>query len=323
MAQSRGIWAAALGCAVAVVLAVLRATIPATPDAQAFAGRYAEPLPPLGRPMRIYHLGHSLTGRDMPAMLAQLSGAGHVYGSQLGWGASLRQHWQGDAIPGFAEENAHPAFSPAHPALESGAYDAVVLTEMVEIRDAIRYHASADFLAAWARKARQANPEVRMYLYETWHPFDDPEGWLERLNRDLALYWEAELLRPAMARDGVGTIYVIPAGQVLARLVPMIEAGRLPGLSRREDLFARSADGAVDSIHLNDIGGYVVALTHYAVLLQRSPEGLPHRLFRADGSEADAPAEAAARIMQQVVWQVVTGYAATGVGAIGARDQGR
>lgn len=286
-------------------------TLPRGIDARSFASAYAEPLPPQ-RPARVYHLGHSLVGRDMPEMVAQLMGPGYGYASQLGWGASLAQHWRGE-VPGMAEENASAAFAPAHQAVASGDYGAVILTEMVEIRDAIRYHAAADHLALWSAKARAANPATRLYLYETWHRLDDPEGWLDRLAADLPRHWEGDLLRPAMAQPGVGVVHVIPAGQVLAALVPQIEAGRLPGLARREDLFARTADGAVDPIHLNDLGAYVVALTHYAVLTGESPLGLPHALLRADGSPATAPDARAARIMQQVVWQVVTGYAATGV----------
>ena len=37
---------------------------------------YARPLPQPEGPMRVYHLGHSLVGRDMPAMLEQLAGPG-------------------------------------------------------------------------------------------------------------------------------------------------------------------------------------------------------------------------------------------------------
>ena len=47
--------------------------------------------------LRVFHLGHSLVGRDMPAMLQQLAVAAgfddHTYESQLGWGTSLRSHW--------------------------------------------------------------------------------------------------------------------------------------------------------------------------------------------------------------------------------------
>jgi len=123
--------------------------------------------PPTG-PQNVYHLGHSLVGRDMPAMLAQLALEGHNYASQLGWGTPLRSHWEPDvAINGFDTENAHPKFAPAIESLQSGNFDAVVMTEMVELKDAIKYHDSAAYLAKWSALARDARPDVRLYLYET------------------------------------------------------------------------------------------------------------------------------------------------------------
>lgn len=266
-----------------------------------YAARHAEPLPAPTGPVATYHLGHSLVGRDMPAMLAQLGG--HAHASQLGWGASLQDHWR-DHVKGFDTENAHPAHRPAREALASGAYDAVVLTEMVELKDAIRWHKSGQRLADWARLARAGNPRARVYLYETWHRLDDPAGWLERLDTDLAELWEGELLRPAMARGS--TIHLIPGGQVMAAAVRAIEAGKVPGLGRREDLFT-------DQIHMNDIAAWLMAMTHYAVIYHRSPAGLPAQLNRADGTPATPPGDAAARVLQEVVWQVITRYPATGV----------
>jgi hypothetical protein len=277
-----------------------------------FLARYQTPLPALVPPLKVYHLGHSLVGRDMPAMLAQMV-EGHEYSSQLGWGASLRNHWVGD-IPGFDTENITSSFQPAKPALESGQFDAVVLTEMVEIKDAIEYHDSAEYLALWAKLARAGNPDVRVYLYETWHHLDDPDGWLERIDSDLGEYWEGAILRPAMAVEGVGTVYVIPGGQVMAALVREIDAGHVPGMEQREDLFHKNDDGTQDPIHFNDKGAYLMALTHYAVLYGTSPVGLKQDLLRADGSAADALTPEVARKMQEVVWNVVTSYAPTGVG---------
>ena len=272
------------------------------------------PLTPPDAPLRVYHLGHSLVGRDMPAMLAQLAGAGHGHESQLGWGTTLKEHWdKGSAIKGFETENAHDRFRPAREALQSGAYDAVVLTEMVELRDAIRYFDSPRYLARWAGMAHKARPDARIYLYETWHKLDDPDGWLNRLDGDLAGLWEDKVLLPAMARTGAA-IHVIPAGQVMAAFTRRIEdAGGIGGIDSREDLFARKADATVDPIHLNDLGAYLVALTHYAVLYHHSPIGLPHQMLRADGSTADAPSPEAARAMQETVWDVVTGYPRSGV----------
>jgi hypothetical protein len=279
-----------------------------------FDAAYLAPLPAPEGPLRVYHLGHSLVGRDMPAMLAQLAPKGHGYDSQLGWGTPLRTHWEPDVpINGFEAENAHPRYRDARAAIASGDYGAVILTEMVEIEDAIRYHGSAEYLAKWARLARGADPETRLYLYETWHSLDDPKGWLARIDADLPAAWEGRILRPAH-NIAAPPIRVIPAGQVMAALVRRVDAsGGVGRMQSRDDLFRRNADGTQDMIHPSDLGNYLVALTHYAVLYHRSPAGLPHALRRADGTPADPPGDALARLMQDVVWQVVTAYPKTGV----------
>ncbi|GAA6202407.1 hypothetical protein [Aquicoccus sp. SU-CL01552] len=289
---------------------------PRPPGAEVIAGAYATPLPPPEGPLSVYHLGHSLVGRDMPAMLAQLGGAGHSYALQLGWGTSLKEHWEPELpINGFETENDTPQFRPARAAIGSGDYDAVVLTEMVELRDAIKYHDSARYLSKWADLARQAAPGTRVYLYESWHRLDVPEGWLSRLDGDLESVWEAKVLLPDLAAGGAARpIHVIPAGQVMAAFVRAVEAaGGVDNITGREDLFARDETGALDPIHMGDLGAYLVALTHYAVLYGRSPLGLPRQLTRADGTAATAPGPNAARLMQQTVWQVVTAYPKTGV----------
>jgi hypothetical protein len=304
------------GVAVLAALAILalRLAAPRALDPATLAARLAEPLAPPAGPLAVYHLGHSLVGRDMPAMLAQMAGEGHRFHSQLGWGASLRNHWTGE-VPGMAEENRPPAFRPAREALESGDYDAVILTEMVELKDAIRYHDSPAMLANWARLAAAARPDVRLYLYETWHRTDDPAGWAARIAADGPALWEGTLLARAMAEEGVPSIRVIPGGRVLAAVAAEIEAGRIPGLATRDDLFARAPDGSVDTIHLGDIGAWVIAATHHAVLTHRPPDTAPGALLRADGSPATPLAPETAAALARVVWQVVTGYPATGVRA--------
>lgn len=273
-------------------------------DRATFAARYAQPLTPMEPPFSTYHLGHSLVGRDMPAMLAQMTGGS--YALQLGWGASLRQHWMGD-VPGFAAENATPAHRPAREAIGSGDYAAVILTEMVELKDAIRYHDPARALADWARLARGARPDVRVYLYETWHRWDDPAGWATRVAQDRAALWEDGLLRPAMAQAGVGTIHVIPGGQVMAAVVAAAEAGQVPGVAGRGALFS-------DQIHLTDLGAFVVALVHLAVLTGRNPLGHPANLKRADGTPAELAGPDGMAALQALVWRVVSADPMTGLG---------
>ncbi|MEP1766210.1 MAG: hypothetical protein ABJJ53_06145 [Sulfitobacter sp.] len=266
------------------------------------------------QPLDVFHLGHSLVGRDMPAMLAQLAPSGHDYASQLGWGAPLRAHWEADVeIQGFEIENAHPNFQPARAALTSGRFDAVVMTEMVELRDAIKYHDSPAYLAHWAHLAQAARPDARLYLYETWHNTDDPAGWLARMDADFDGLWMQRLILPAAARSG-HPIYVVPGGQVLAAVVRQIEAqGGVGNVEGRDTLLARRPDGTVDTIHLSDLGAYLMALTHYATLYHRSPVGLPLALFRADGTAADAPDAKAGALMQQTVWDVVRNTPYSGV----------
>lgn len=75
-------------------LGLPRCDRPAPLDIAAFDALYADPAPVAPGPKRVYFIGHSLIGRDMPAMLAQLSAADNGgYESQLGWGASLKSHW--------------------------------------------------------------------------------------------------------------------------------------------------------------------------------------------------------------------------------------
>lgn len=271
---------------------------------------YDRPLAPPEAPLAMFYIGHSLVSRDMPAMVAQLAGAPEdSYESQMGWGAELEAHWEPDIpLKGGDLENDHARFREAHDAVGSGAYDILVLTEKVEIRDSIKYHDSWYYLAEWAKKAWQANPDARVYFYETWPELDTDEGWLNRLDLDLGRYWEGEILDRALAVDGVDRpIYVIPAGQVMAAFAREVERrGGIGSVEKIEDVFE-------DKIHFNALGAYLVALTHYAVIYGKSPVGLPHALLRADGSPAVDPGPELARAMQEVVWRVVTSYPRTGV----------
>lgn len=305
-----------LGALAAGLLAALPLAAPAKDNGEDVQDYYSQTRsPPQGQP-RVYHLGHSLVGRDMPAMLAQL--AGHDYALQLGWGTTLKAHFEPDVeINGFAQENDTPKYRDAHEALASGEYDDFILTEMVALADAIKYFDTRSYVGKWAAEAAAGNPEGEVFLYETWHPLDDKQDWLTRLPSDLETMWKPDLLWPA-ARAAGKPVWLIPAGQVMARLVTEAEAqGGIAEFKTREDLFATTPEGKLDTIHPNDLGIYLVALTHYAVLYGKSPVGLPHELQRADGSPATAPSPELARRMQEIVWEVVTSIPQTGVPAGG------
>lgn len=274
-----------------------------------FEALYVAPASAASDPQNVFHLGHSLVGVDMPAMLAQLAGDSHSYGSQLGWGTPLKAHWEPDEpINGFELVNIPNQYTDARDAISSGDYNTLVLTEMVEIRDAIKYFDSSEYLRKWVDLGRQANPDMRIYFYETWHRLDDKEGWLERIDKDLERYWEKEILRRALSDQAPAQpIYVIPAGQVMARFIRTIEdLGGVGPISDRTDIFT-------DEIHLSDYGAYLIALTHYAALYQKSPVGLPYQLLKADGTNAAALDPETAELMQSIVWDVVQNYPPSGV----------
>jgi hypothetical protein len=287
------------------------------PSAASVRDHLSARLPAPSGPLNVFHLGHSLVNRDMPAMLAQLAPTGHRYDSQLGWGTTLQAHWGDTPINGFDTENAHPRFRPAHEAVESGDYDAIVLTEMVEIRASIRWYDSPEYLARWAEKAFAARPDVRLYLYETWHQLDDPEGWLKRLDLDHERYWLRQVLGPALRRLPEGAqLHLIPAGPVLAAFVRAVESkGGVGNVRDRSDLFARNDDGSLDVIHLNDLGNYLVALVHFAALYHQPSLGSPRALVRADGSPATAPDAETALLMQEVTDSVVSALGLSGTAA--------
>lgn len=287
-----------------------------TLEPEALDRLYSQPLPPPDKPLRIFHIGHSLVNKDIPMMLEQLAGPGHDHRSQLGWGASLRSHWDPDVpVNGFDIENAHPRFEDARQAVDGGKFDVLVLTEAVEIKDSIKHHDSPKYVRLWTQAARKGNPQGRVYLYELWHHLNDPEGWLERLDRDLGQYWEGVLLARAQAHGDTGApIYVIPGGQVLARFAREVEArGGVGAMRSREDLFYISDKGERDMIHLSAMGNYLIALTHYAVLYHRAPPSEPLPIRLVDGTMLQNLTPELARLMSEVVWSVVTSYPKTGV----------
>ena len=292
---------------------------PAPLDRSARLAHYDTPLPAPAAGLGIYYLGHSLIGPDIPLFVTQLAqaagDAGAFYNSQLGWGASLRTHWEPEEpIPGFDAMNHPPAHRPAKDALESGSYNALVLTEMIDLQDAIRWHDSGRYTALWTQLARKHAPEIRVYKYETWHQHLNAANWLDRIEHDAEALWEGTILAQAKAYPGVGTIHVIPAGRAMAAFARELQArGGLPGMPDTDALFTLTESGARDDIHPSDKAAYLIALVHYATLYHADPRGLPHHLQRADGTAAEAPAPEVAALMQQVAWDVVRRTPSTGV----------
>lgn len=243
----------------------------------------------------ILMVGHSLFGGNLPLLtesaLREMTGP-TVVQAQIINGASLAYNWDHSAEAEGVDARARLAERPV---------GALVLTEAIPVAGHVQWSDTAGNVARFAGLARETAPETRVYLFEGWpgrtpgaSPKDDPDAalpWRERLVKDLPLWEEA-------AGD-VATL--IPAGQALARLEDDIAAGRVPGFSSLDDLFA-------DDIHLNGKGQYFVAMVIAGAVSGKSPEGLPPKLTRAWVSRDAVLTEDQARALQGVAWAAVQGH---------------
>lgn len=286
----------------------------------------AGPPPALSGPLdraRVFFIGHSLVNHEMPAMVAGLArsaGLDFDYQTQVINGAPLHWNWD-NAHQG---EGRQSRIGNARAELPSGRFDVVIMTEGIPL-DVDTVRAGGNFF----RLAVESNPQTRVFMYETWHSlvWEDVYDVYNRYEPDRALHipgrnsydWRALLddLRPAWTRriDGINTenpaglrMAMVPAGSAVARLVDEIEAGRVPGIRSRRDLFT-------DDIHLSDLGNYFVALVQFATIFRRSPEGLTTNLQDQWGRAFRAPTAEQAAIFQRVAWEHVSRDPRAGVRA--------
>lgn len=252
-------------------------------------------------------VGHSLFGATGPMMLESALQAGVGEGTvqaQIINGAPLRYNWDQSASAEGVDARAE---------LPKGSTTHLILTEAIPLDNHIKWSETDVYAQAFSDLAMAANPDVRIYVQETWHSLKSGTGaavdhdakagipWRDRLDQDL-LVWEKVVAGiGANLGSDRATVALIPAGQAMARLYDEIATGRVPGLTGVEALFA-------DDIHLNDTGHYFVAMVQYAVLTGQSPLGLPVDFKNRFGAPFDLPNGELALILQQIAWDTVKAY---------------
>lgn len=117
---------------------------------------------------------------------------------------------------------------------------------------------------------------ARTFLYVTWAKRDAPQE-----------------------QEGLTAAYATVARERHATLVPVGPVWQAVRKAMPE-LRLHDEDGS----HPSPLGTYVAALTFFAVLYDRSPEGLPARIGQAGQTRVDLGPEAAASL-QRLVWDVV------------------
>lgn len=260
---------------------------------------------------RVIQSGHSLTDPIVPELEVIVRGAGGK--------DSLGMKMDRSTIPGSPMEwrwNNRPDGMP-DARYDIADYEVLVLTERVPLSNTMPYHNSEEyalkyFTNAWTKGNGGKGAET--VLYASWVEVDSGPGapnpdkdpgreipFRKRLDLEL-VGWEKILTsvndnRPA----GSPAMTMIPGTLVMAALYDALQQGTVPGISRIESVFS-------DTIHINRIGAYMIALAHYAVIYRRDPRALPARL----GTDA-AGSQATVDWMAAVVWDVVSRYRFSGL----------
>lgn len=223
---------------------------------------------------RTVMVGHSLINHDMPTMLAHLAqraGLPWEHALQILNGTSLKVNWSQCRAAQFTGQ--HPPAAFACDVLDQAAtpYDTLVLTDANNlIGTNHRYNRPQDYVVQFAELLLRRQPQGRVFLYTAWERLDRHGAeWPQAVDAELAEYrqiaTEAEQIAAQQGRSL--RVEVLPMNRVLGDLMLRIEAGQIPGLAQRTELF-------MDPVHLNDLGNYVVANTVLTRLTGRSPVGL-------------------------------------------------
>lgn len=253
----------------------------------------------------VLYIGHSLVGPDLPNVVAgglrAMQDPATVV-AQIINGAPLRFNFENSASAEGVDGRV---------TLQEGKTDVLILTEAIPLAEHLRWNDTPGEIVRFADLARLMNPDVRVFLYETWHSrasgpgteiAGDPNAgmpWRERLEADLPL-WEGAVAE-ANRRLGEERVQLLPAGQAMARLADAVAAGEVPGVSSMDAFFS-------DDIHLTERGQYFVALVHVAAITGRSPEGLPAQITRAWRTRDGVVGPDLAAVLQRIAWEAVSSY---------------
>ncbi|MFM2385725.1 MAG: hypothetical protein RL660_482 [Bacteroidota bacterium] len=266
-----------------------------------------------------FFLGHSLVNFHVPNMVQKLSTAAaqnFSYDLHIGNGANLLFHWTNPNSPGAQGDLWDTT-------MDNGGYEHFIFTEAVPLQGHLTWSNTYRIADSFCSHMNLYNPSCKFYVYETWHctksgngstsgiggaPCDwDPGStvqWRTRLTNDLPL-WEG--IADSVAAKFPGRVFVIPAGQALARLSDSIDAGKVAGLDSIEQLFT-------DDIHLSNSGNYFIACVMFSVIHGISPANLPNQLTDEWGSlYSSYPTVSQAQKMQQIAFETVCDYSNSGV----------
>ncbi len=249
--------------------------------------------------LAVFHVGNSFTRwGDIPAQLQNMAAASdrpHVRGDHLTDGQTLEYQWS-NGVPG----GTYTRGSPVRWELATASWDALVLQPMSREWQAERLDAFLQAAGWFADLAESVNTRVYLYAYWPWR--DDPLSDQDGINAAF------EQVRSALSVSG-RIVRIIPVGEAFRAAVGEMGTGELAGLTRG-DLYR-------DELHPSDLGYYLSALVHFAVLHRRNPAGLPAQGISSDpasGEPVSIPTNVAAAF-QRVAWDAARSIPESGITA--------
>lgn len=260
--------------------------------------------------LRVIMSGHSLTDPIPIPLTAMVQAAGGA--------AAEGMRIDADTVPGSPIEIRWNERGRTPDAREDLAnYDVLVLTERVPVRSAMQWHRTKELSLDWFNLAWTSGNGGRgaeTVLYASWisttsgpgnqDAYDSEEQTIpfrERLELEMGSWQEIADHVNRSRVEGSPPMRAIPGPLVMAAVYDAIAAGTAPGLTAMTDLFE-------DSIHVNYLGGFLIALAHFAVIYGRDPRSIPD--LRGEGNW---PSRDQADWMKQLVWDVVRAYPDSGL----------
>lgn len=246
---------------------------------------------------KVYMIGNSLTDEvkyDAWIKLCQAGGVDALYARKMIPGSPLGWHQEHPTEGFLTQPYKHP-----EEAFKKFKWNALTLQPFRGGEDkAALYYANL----FWS-----GSPEGKVFVYAQWPSRQGPDWdalWLKNQQEQYNPVIEALRATPKGKQ-----VFIIPAGWAMELLHKKAQLGLVPGIKSAWDLYS-------DGVHVNNIGSYLVALTFYATIFGKSPIGLPIGGYQGRiGQESDYfnISPELAGILQQTVWEAVTGHPQSGV----------
>lgn len=260
--------------------------------------------------LRVIMSGHSLTDPIPGPLTAMVRAAGGA--------ASEGMKIDADTVPGSPIEHRWENRGRSPDSRQDiGNYDLLVLTERVPVRSTMQWHGTKELALEWSDLAwtkGNGGRGAETVLYASWisvtsgpgnkDEYDSEElviPFRERLELEMGSWQEVADHVNRNRISGSPPMRVIPGPMIMAAVYDAIAAQTAPGLEAMADLFA-------DNIHVNDLGAFLIALAHFAVIYGRDPRSIPDLR-----GEARWPRGEQADWMKQLVWDVLRAYPDSGL----------